>query len=291
MNQLSRMALSRHSFLIAHPPFMTRLSMKPALKISVLATALTLSFAALADETAPLLPTAGDTSASSLSSAAARTDASSSSLAWTGVGEVAAESTATTNTLQSTSDNVSASSSNSPNTARMESGAAEGATGNIGVNIAAGAGNLQGNSASIVSSAANDVFASANTFVQQNTMTNFGINLENSPNEAFLDAALAGASGNIGVNIAAGSGNAQSNQLSMIETGSNRVARAAAAINQSASGNNSDSASSFTISDSANRAVMASGALAMAGGNIGVNIAAGVGNAQANALSVAVVAR
>jgi hypothetical protein len=257
----------------------------------VLATALTLSFAALAEEVAPVLPTSGDTSASSLSTGAARTDVSSSSLAWTGVGEVAAESTATTNTLQSTSDNVSASSSNSPNTARMESGAAEGATGNIGVNIAAGAGNLQGNSASIVSSAANDVFASANTFVQQNTMTNFGINLENSPNEAFLDAALAGASGNIGVNIAAGSGNAQSNQLSMIETGSNRVARAAAAINQSASGNNSDSASSFTISDSANRAVMASGALAMAGGNIGVNIAAGVGNAQANALSVAVVAR
>jgi len=265
--------------------------MKPALKISVLATALTLSFAALADETAPILPTAGDTSASSLSTAATRTDVSSSSLAWTGVGEVAAEATAATNTVQSTSDNVAASSSNSPNNARMESGAAEGATGNIGVNIAAGAGNLQGNSASIVSSAAVDVFASANTFVQQNTMTNFGINLENSPNEAFMDAALAGASGNIGVNIAAGAGNAQSNQLSMIETGSNKVARAAAAINQTSTGNNSDSSSTMESLNSANSAVIASGALAMAGGNIGANIAAGVGNGQANALSVAVVSR
>jgi hypothetical protein len=43
--------------------------------------------------------------------------------------------------------------------------------------------------------------------------------------------------------------------------------------------------------NSANSAVIASGALAMAGGNIGANIAAGVGNGQANALSVAVVAR
>ncbi len=265
--------------------------MKPALKISVLVTALTLSFAALADETAPVVPLVGDTSASALSASAARSDTSSSSLVWSGAGEVGAESTAASSTTQRTTDNVSASSSNSPNNARMESGAAEGATGNIGINIAAGAGNLQGNSASIVSSAATEVFATANTVSTQHTMTNFGINLDSSPNEAFLDAALAGASGNIGVNIAAGAGNAQSNQLSMIETGSNRVARAAAAITQSASGNNSDSASSFTISDSANRAVMASGALAMAGGNIGVNIAAGVGNAQANALSVAVVAR
>ena len=265
--------------------------MKPALKISVLATALTLSFAALADETAPIVPLVGDTAASALSASASRDDSSSSSLVWSGAGEVTAEATASSNTIQNTSDNVAASSSNSPNNARMESGAAEGATGNIGINIAAGAGNLQGNSAAIVSSAATDVFASANTFVTQTTMTNFGINLENSPNEAFMDAALAGASGNIGVNIAAGAGNAQSNQLSMIETGSNRVARAAAAITQTSTGNNAESSSSMESLNSANSAVIASGALAMAGGNIGANIAAGVGNAQANALSVAVVAR
>ena len=265
--------------------------MDTAFKISVLATALTLSMAAMADETAPITPLVGDSAASALSASASRFDSSSSSMQWSASGVLSAEATASSNTSQNTSDNVATSSSNSPNTSRMESGSAEGATGNVGINIAAGAGNLQGNSAAIVSSAATDVFASASTLVRQNTMTNFGINLENSPNEAFMDAALAGASGNIGVNIAAGAGNAQSNQLSMIETGSNRVARAAAAITQTSTGNNAESSSSMESLNSANSAVIASGALAMAGGNIGANIAAGVGNAQANALSVAVVAR
>jgi hypothetical protein len=265
--------------------------MNTAFKFSVLATAMTLSFAALADEVAPSLPLSGDTSASALSTAATRVDTSSVSTAWTGIGEVAAEASASANTTQNTSDNVATSSSNSPNTARIDSGAAEGATGNIGINIASGAGNLQANSAAIVSSAASDVFASANTFVQQNTMTNFGVNLENSPNEAFMDAALSGASGNIGVNIAAGSGHAQSNQLAMIESNDHRLARASSAIHQQSNGNTTDSSSSWESLNSASTAVIASGALAMAGGNIGVSLASGVGHAQANALAVAVVAR
>ena len=265
--------------------------MNTAFKFSVLATALTLSLAAMADETTPALPTSGDSSASSLSSAAARTDLSNASMQWTGIGSVSAEASANASTTQNTSDNVATSSSNSPNTARMDSGAAEGATGNIGINIASGAGNLQANSAAITSSASSDVFASASTFVQQNTMTNFGINLENSPNEAFMDAALAGASGNIGVNIAAGSGHAQSNQLAMIESNDHRLARASSAIHQQSNGNNADSASSWESLNSASTAVVASGALAMAGGNIGLSLASGVGHAQANALSVAVVSR
>ena len=270
--------------------------MKRAFKLSVLATALTLSFGAMADEPpvvdAPVVAApVGNSATAAQTSTATRDDVSSSSMMWSGAGEVMGEATATSTTTQSSTDNVSANSQNSANNARMESGAAEGATGNIGVNIAAGTGNLQGNSASIVSTAADDVFSTASTFARQTTLTNFAINLENSPNEAYLDAALAGASGNIGVNIAAGSGNTQSNQLAMIEAGSTRAARASAAIDQTATGNNGDSSSSYRVADSANRAIVATGALAFAGGNIGVSVAAGVGNAQANALSVAVVAR
>ena len=264
--------------------------MKSAFKLSVLATALTLSFGALADER-EVETLVGNTAASAQTATASRADVSSSAMQWFGTGEVLGEATATSTTNQATTDNVSANSMNSANNARMESGAAEGATGNIGVNIAAGTGNLQGNSASIVSTAATDVFSSASTFARQTTLTNFAINLENSPNEAYLDAALAGASGNIGVNIAAGSGNTQSNQLAMIEVGSTRAARASTAIDQTATGNNGDASSSFRSLDSANNAVIAAGALAFAGGNIGVSVAAGVGNAQANALSVAVVSR
>ncbi len=264
--------------------------MKSAFKLSVLATALTLSFGAMADEP-DAQAIVGNTAASAQTATSSRADVSSSSMQWFGMGEVAGEATASSTTNQASTDNVSANSMNSANNARMESGAAEGATGNIGVNIAAGTGNLQGNSASIVSTAADDVFSTASTFAKQTTLTNFAINLENSPNEAYLDAALAGASGNIGVNIAAGSGNVQSNQLSMIEVGSTRAARASTAIDQTATGNNGDASSSFRSMDSANNAVIAAGALAFAGGNIGVSVAAGVGNAQANALSVAVVAR
>ena len=231
--------------------------MKHSFKIPVLAAALALSFSAGAEEASPVLPVAGDTSASSLTASASRADTPSVSMVWTGAGEPAAEATAASSTTQGTTDNLTANSSNSPNNARMESGSGEGASGNIGINIAAGSGNLQGNSASIVNTIATDVFVSSSTVLKQSTVTNAGINLDNSPNEAYMDAALAGASGNIGVNIAAGSGNAQSNQLSMIETGGSRVSRASTAIEQSANGNQSENSSSFDSMNSANNAVMA----------------------------------
>jgi hypothetical protein len=265
--------------------------MKHVIKVSALATALALSVGAHADEPGTTLPVAGDTSASSLSAAATRADSSTATMNWSSVGTTDAEATASSNTVQTTTDNMTANAANSPNNARMESGAGDGATGNIGINIAAGTGNLQGNSASIVNTNVGEVFASANSVLKQTTVTNASINLDNAPNEAFMDAALAGASGNIGVNIAAGSGNAQSNQLSMIETGGNRVSRAATAIEQTASGNQSENSSSYESMNSANNAIMATSAMAMAGGNIGVSITAGVGNGQANALAVTVMAR
>ena len=230
-----------------------------------------------------------NTSSSTSTSSSGQSSSSSVAMEWTGGGRLDAEGSANASTTQTTTNNVSSNTLRSPNRSIIESGAVDGASGNIGLNMAAGTGNLQGNATAIASIQEKDVFSSATTYANQTTMTNFSFNVDDSANEATMDAALAGASGNIGVNLAAGSGNTQSNQLAMVESSGSRVSRASVAIDQSASGNQSQSASSFESTNSANTARIMSGALAQASGNIGVSIAAGVGNAQANAMSVSVV--
>lgn len=217
-----------------------------------------------------------------------QTSRSDLSLQWTGGKSLDAEATANSSTTQSTNQNISSNLERSPNRADIESGAGAGATGNVGLNMAAGTGNLQGNAAAISSTEAKDVFANASAYANQSTMSNLTFNVEDSSNDAILDAALSGASGNIGVNVAAGAGNTQSNQLSMIETGGSRVARSSVALDQTASGNQSENKSQYDSSNSANNARMMTGALANARGNLGVSVSAGVGNAQANAMSVSV---
>ena len=103
--------------------------MDTAFKISVLATALTLSMAAMADETAPITPLVGDSAASALSASASRFDSSSSSMQWSASGVLSAEATASSNTSQTTSDHVPTSPPNSPNTSRMETCSVDGTTG------------------------------------------------------------------------------------------------------------------------------------------------------------------
>jgi hypothetical protein len=75
----------------------------------------------------------------------------------------------------------------------------------------------------------------------------------------------------------------------MSESGASKVARAGVAIEQSSSSNQQGAGSRYGSTDSGNTVRMMSGALVGASGNIGVSIAAGVGNAQTNALSVSVV--
>ncbi|HZZ10641.1 MAG TPA: hypothetical protein VFE79_08105 [Paraburkholderia sp.] len=85
--------------------------------------------------------------------------------------------------------------------------------------------------------------------------------------------ALRGASGNIGVNVAAGALNAQSNQIALITTPQAKIITQQniyAAVQLSGSG----------------QAELGAGASAGMSGNVGVNIASGVGNAQSNALIV-----
>lgn len=100
------------------------------------------------------------------------------------------------------------------NNAVVDGNAMQGASGNIGLNVSAGSNNQQANEAALSAVDADFVFASAQNFALQsaahNPTTNLGVT-----NNAFLTGnALAGASGNIGANIAAGSSNQQRNELS-----------------------------------------------------------------------------
>lgn len=209
-------------------------------------------------------------------------------LEWTSDSRVKGEASANGNTIQHSTDNVSANLERSPNSATLRDSAADRTGGNIGVNLTAGAGNLQGNSAAIVSSDAADVFASASTYAEQVTMSNFSFSLDRSANDATMEAALKGATGNIGVNLSAGAGNAQSNQLAMIDAAGTKVVRAQTSIEQVSTGNMSTNRSEWRSVDSANTASIFGDAVKNATGNIGLNVAAGAGNAQANALAVAV---
>ncbi|QCP48471.1 hypothetical protein FAZ95_04270 [Trinickia violacea] len=81
--------------------------------------------------------------------------------------------------------------------------------------------------------------------------------------------AMKNVSGNVGVNVAAGALNVQANQIALIDTPAADISSnqtVAAAVHLSGSGN----------------AALGSGALTGVSGNVGVNLTAGVGNAQYN---------
>ncbi|WP_454727539.1 MULTISPECIES: hypothetical protein [Cupriavidus] len=95
--------------------------------------------------------------------------------------------------------------------------------------------------------------------------------------------ALVNAQGNIGVNISAGAGNGQSNQAALASIDAADVfASAQAFSSQKTSGNG------VRMVGAANSAILGDNMLAGAKGNVGVNIAAGAGNLQSNALAASV---
>jgi hypothetical protein len=165
------------------------------------------------------------------------------------------------------------------------------ASGNIGVNIAAGAGNVQANDGALSAIDGSRVFASALVFTSQGTGANIGTDfpaplLGAGGNLAYHatvgDSVLRSASGNIGVNVAAGTGNAQGNALAASVNTSGNVAKASSESEQAAVLN--ILAALVDLDDTAS---LGGDALRGAMGNIGVNIAAGAGNAQHNGLAVA----
>ncbi|AXK73183.1 cell surface protein [Lysobacter sp. TY2-98] len=163
-----------------------------------------------------------------------------------------------------------------------------GAQGNIGVNVSAGVGNEQANDAALSSVDAGKVFATAMGTSLQIVEGNYAetSDIDTNYTAEMAGNALALSRGNIGVNVAAGVGNTQGNTMTGSVNTSGRYAIATSASAQLTLGNelNSDT---WSFSDLDVYATLGGNALYGAQGNIGVNVAAGVGNAQHNGLSIA----
>jgi hypothetical protein len=150
-------------------------------------------------------------------------------------------------------------------------------------------GNAQANDAAISAVDGDDVMATAQVFNTQATAINGATDYPSGPdNQLFNDASvddnvLENATGNIGLNVAAGVGNAQSNAMAASVNTSGVLAKASADSEQLTTFN-----ALLANCDLDNTASLSGDALSNAIGNIGVNIAAGVGNAQHNGLSIAV---
>lgn len=115
-----------------------------------------------------------------------------------------------------------------------------GMSGNIGINVAAGDNNAQANDAALSASDAARVFGQAEAYSAQSTTNGYVTNL-NSPNDARMGGnALRNATGNIGVNIVAGVGNAQQNSLAASSNTNAGSARATAAGQQTTYNNHTE---------------------------------------------------
>ncbi|MBX9401044.1 hypothetical protein K4L06_06940 [Lysobacter sp. BMK333-48F3] len=199
--------------------------------------------------------------------------------------KIASESAATVDQDQTTEYNLSL--GDGDHDAHLGDDALSDAQGNIGVNVAAGVGNVQANDTALSAVDGGKVFASAMVFSSQSASDNYATtNTDHTYYSATLDGnALSAAKGNIGVNVAAGVGNAQSNAMAASVNSSGRLALAVADSEQSAMSNLLDSEGRRISLDL--YATLGGSALSGAQGNIGVNVAAGVGNLQHNGLSIA----
>lgn len=163
--------------------------------------------------------------------------------------------------------------------------------GNIGVNVAAGQYNMQQNSANIAVSdnSEGDGWASASTTGYQSLSgTSYGpgdiyvvLTTLASPysDDNTASSGTVTSDGNVGVNVAAGAFNQQQNLMTLAVANDSVLSQSNAVLWQTASCNTID------IQNQDNDAT--SGAVS-GSGNIGVNIAAGVGNQQQNSLTAAV---
>jgi hypothetical protein len=173
-------------------------------------------------------------------------------------------------------------------------------SGNVGVNLAAGYFNMQLNSASIAVSEDSDSEASGGWAEASTTSLQslIGVGQFATPGEVLdeddpeagggsnnfrdrntvLGATITG-SGNIGVNVATGSLNQQANLMTLATASNADLAEANAGLIQTAL------LSSVEQQDSIN--AISGLDVSGASGNIGVNFAAGVGNQQLNALTIA----
>lgn len=194
---------------------------------------------------------------------------------------ISSESKAVTENSQLFIGNLSGSSFGT-NYATIDGGSGNGAQGNLGLNVAAGSGNAQGNEVALSALDSGIVFAAAQTFSTQTARVN-GTASNHTPNNAGVHDALNGVKGNLGANVAAGEGNLQDNQVAASVNTSGALATATGS-NQQVIAINFSGDDPWRV---ANEATL-SGALGSVQGNAGANVAAGVGNLQHNGLSISV---
>lgn len=176
-------------------------------------------------------------------------------------------------------------------------GAISNNAGNVGVNSAAGVNNQQDNAAAISTSTSPQgdlafVLGStdAEVFVHQSVWNN-----DTNLTGAQLDAktgVIDGNAGNLGVNVTAGVSNLQKNNLA-ISNGDSGLAEASSATLQETTGITTtladNSGNIFGIGAVATKYTAAVGDVTNNAGNIGVNVASGSNNLQANSLAISAV--
>ncbi len=185
------------------------------------------------------------------------------------------------------------------NTAVIDGTAGQGAAGNVNFNVTAGDYNQQSNSTALAAVDASMVFlpfpfpstqrggmADAEIFINQDTTRNETYNSGNINVALLGGGALSQAAGNIGVNISAGNNLLQKNDLAASEAKNGVVSEATIAVLQQTSFNWTRNRPDGR--GDPNRASIGGFALAGAAGNIGVNVAAGTNNLQANSTAIAV---
>ncbi|MFM0213624.1 hypothetical protein PQQ96_40270 [Paraburkholderia sediminicola] len=164
------------------------------------------------------------------------------------------------------------------------------ASGNIGVNISTGVNNAQSNDAALSNMDVGPVFGSAQIYSTQASSGSATVG-----DFSFVASvgakALSNATGNIGVNVASGAGNVQNNSLAASATTDSSTSGKGYDSKQGgeviASDQNCQTAGTAVNGTFTGSAMLGAGALNNANGNIGVNIASGVGNLQHNGLAVA----
>ncbi|MHB8364330.1 MAG: hypothetical protein ACYDEK_07085 [Vulcanimicrobiaceae bacterium] len=159
------------------------------------------------------------------------------------------------------------------NQATINANAFQWATGNVGANVASGDGNQQANSAYLDHGSH---LLSLTTGTSQTSNYN-SVSDSDGQKASVAGSAFANAKGNIGVNVAAGNLNQQSNAAVILSQ--DQLSGLVASTQQSQYGDN------YSNADDHNANITGS-AFESASGNIGVNVAAGNGNQQANSLVV-----
>lgn len=218
------------------------------------------------------------------------------------------------NGTQSTMHNVVINAADTSNNSSISGNVGQNSSGNVGANVAAGDDNSQANAAALAtsvsgsssssggvtpacaggcgggksggSSSSAGAMADAEAFADQSVAFNKTANFGTDNDASVSGNAFDGASGNIGVNVASGDDNEQLNGLAASTTDNNVYATATASTDQSSHDNGTLNAPYCNTSTS-NNASLSGNAFEGASGNIGVNVAAGTGNLQANTLAVA----